>query len=345
MNAVFVSQPSTLGSWVKALRRCLDAQGVDSVSLMRRAGIEPQDLDDPEMRLPVIDVERFWSLAVAAADDPLLGLRTASYVSSTSSHALGFSVSASSTLKEAFERIARYSVVVSDAAEYELVRRGGEYQFRIHFRSGWKQVPELVDMIVALYVRICRAHLGRDFSPRRIELRRSVPSDEAGFDRILRSPVRYACAQDLIAFDRAAMERPTDSANPVLAHHNDVIVQRMLLRLGQANIRSRVRAALADRLELGEPAQQDVAGLLNMCSRTLQRRLSDCGTSYKELLDDTRRELAMSYLGAQGYSVSCVTHLVGFASSSSFTRAFRRWTGRSPTDWREQWRAGAANEA
>jgi AraC-like DNA-binding protein len=90
-----------------------------------------------------------------------------------------------------------------------------------------------------------------------------------------------------------------------------------------------------------------VAELLNMSARTLQRKLGDCGITYKEILDQTRRVLALAYLSAPRHTVSDITYLLGFSAGSSFTRAFRRWTGQSPSHWRAGAGAGgpAANSA
>jgi AraC-like DNA-binding protein len=91
---------------------------------------------------------------------------------------------------------------------------------------------------------------------------------------------------------------------------------------------------LTRRLDHGEPSQEDVAELLNMSARTLQRKLSDGGVTYKQILDETRRVLALAYLSTPRHTVSDVTYMLGFSAGSSFTRAFRRWTGQSPSDWR-----------
>ncbi|EIT70526.1 MULTISPECIES: AraC family transcriptional regulator [Hydrocarboniphaga] len=334
MNGIAAAQASTLGSWVKALQRCLDAAGFDSEPLLRSADLSVQDLDEPNLRLPIANVDRFWKRAVETTRDPLLGLRAASHITLTSSHALGFAVGASRTLREAFERIARYGAVVSDAVECEMLAQGGEYHFVIRRHDGLDLAHESIDMMVALYVRFCRSHLGREFSPLRIELRRPVPEGRVGYERILRTPLSYGRAQDRIVFDRRSLEQRLDGGNPELARLTDAIVQKMLLSVGRGCIRERVRAVLTQRLEHGEPTQKDVARMLNMCVRTLQRRLAGDGTGYKELLDATRRELALHHLRESGGNISKVTYRVGFSSSSSFTRAFRRWTGSSPTSWR-----------
>jgi AraC-like DNA-binding protein len=97
-----------------------------------------------------------------------------------------------------------------------------------------------------------------------------------------------------------------------------------------------VQALLVERLSSGEPDPEAVARALGMSLRSLQRRLEDEGTSFKEVLAATRRELACDYLQGGRTSVTEVTFLLGFADTSSFARAFRRWTGESPSEWRER---------
>jgi AraC-like DNA-binding protein len=97
-----------------------------------------------------------------------------------------------------------------------------------------------------------------------------------------------------------------------------------------------VREVLTQRLQGSEPSQEEVAEVLNVSARTLQRKLGDSGITFKEILDETRHAMALAYLSSPQHSVSEITYLLGFSCSSSFTRAFRRWTGLSPSDWREK---------
>ena len=99
---------------------------------------------------------------------------------------------------------------------------------------------------------------------------------------------------------------------------------------------TRVEAALVDQLPHGEPSQKSVAEALHLSARSLQRRLAEAGSSYTEVRDNARRELALRYLRDGGHSVSEITYLLGFSDSSSFSRAFRRWTGVSPSAYRQQ---------
>jgi AraC-like DNA-binding protein len=323
---------TTLGTWVKAICRALEAAGCDSTALLAEAGFDLRGLDGPTARCPLTQTARLWGLAVAATGDPAFGIKVASHIKQTTFHALSYGLSASSTLKEAFERVQRFCHVASDAIEYEFSRSGPEYHFVIEPAAA--VADESVDALVAAYLRMCRSLIGRDYSPLRIEFRRARPSRIEDFERLLRAPLQFAAAQTRLVFDCEAIERPLDGGNPELARYHDAIALQYLSQIERDNLQGRVRDVLTQRLAHGEPSQEDVAELLNMSARTLQRKLGDVGTSYKEILDETRRVLALAYLSAPRHSVSDVTYLLGFSAGSSFTRAFRRWTGQSPSDWR-----------
>ena len=171
-------------------------------------------------------------------------------------------------------------------------------------------------------------------SPLRIEFRRSRPAQIEAFQSLLRAPLQFGAARTRLVFDAESIERPLDGGNPELARHHDAIALQYLSQIERDNIQGHVRDVLTQRLAHGEPSQEEVAELLNMSARTLQPNLGEAGTTYKEILDDTRRELALAYLSAPRHSVSDVTYLLGFSAGSCFTRAFRRWTGCSPSDWR-----------
>ncbi len=312
--------------------RALDAAGCDGAALLAEAGFDLDCLEGPTTRCPLSNTARLWQIAVAATGDPAFGLKVASHIKPTTFHALSYGLCASSTLKEAFERVQRFCHVGSDAVEYEFFRCGSEYHWVIEPTAN---VPfESIDALVGSQLRMCRSMIGSDYSPLRIELRRPRPAKVDDFERLLRAPLKFGASHNRLVFDSDSIERLLDGGNPEMAHHSDAISIQFLARLERDNIEARVREVLIQRLDQSEPSQEEVAEQLHMSARTLQRKLGDSGTTYTEILDDTRRELALAYLSAQQHSVSEVTYLLGFSCGSSFTRAFRRWTGQSPSDWR-----------
>lgn len=313
--------------------RALDAEGCNGAALLAEAGFCPEDLEDPIGRCSVVTTRRLWELSLAATGDSAFGLKVASHIKHTTFHALSYGLCASSTLKEAFERVQRYCHVASNAVAYDLVKSASEYHFVI--RAVVDLPFESIDALVAAHVRMCRSLLGREFSPLLVELQRPRPTKCDDFERLLRAPLRFAASQNRLVIDAGSVERPLESGNPELAHYNDVIALQYLTRIERDDIRGRVREVLLQRLQGLEPSQEEIAERLHMSARTLQRKLAEVGTTYKEILDETRHALALAYLSAPQHSVNEITYLLGFSSGSCFTRAFRRWTGQSPSVWRD----------
>jgi len=222
--------------------------------------------------------------------------------------------------------------VVSDAVGYRFYRCGAEYHFYIEPRI---EVPiESIDALVGTHLRLCRSLIGRDFSPLSVELRRPRPAVIDDFERLWRAPLRFNAEHNRLRFDRASIERVLDSGNPELARLSDAVAARYLARIERHNMDARVRTVLTQRLQHSEPTQEEVAEILNVSARTLQRKLGDSGTTFRKILDETRHAQALAHFSMPQMSVNEVTHLLGFSCSSSFTRAFRRWTGLSPSEWR-----------
>ncbi|WP_271104300.1 AraC family transcriptional regulator [Pseudomonas tohonis] len=329
-------EPSTLASWTRALRKQLDALGLDSDSLCRQAGLDPALMDDPNARYPLSATTRLWQLAVQASGDPALGLKISGYVSPTTFHALGYALIASASLREVFERIERYHQVVSDALALQLSRRGERYEFRLQVpEEGPSPAPEAVDAFAAIYVRTCRNRLGRDYAPLAVHLRRPQPVDPAPWHQVFRCPLHFGAPEDLIEFACEDFERPLEDANAELAEHNETVLKRTLEQLQVPTWARKVRACLEAQLPNGEPSAERIAQSLHLSLRSLQRHLAEEGSSYEQLLGDTRQALALVHMRDPRCSISEIAYLLGFADTSSFSRAFKRWTGQAPSQYRE----------
>jgi len=330
-----VTSATTLTSWARAIRKTLDATGVDSSALFAEAGLDVAALGDAQARYPVARTNRLWQLAVTATGDPAFALKVAREPGVMSFHALGVSLSASTTLREAFERLIRYFRVVSDGAELRFSSEGETCRYQIAATAdGHAPIPEAVDAFAYVVVRLCRGLYRRDHAPLEVRLTRAAPPDPTPWQRAFRCPIVFDAAENLLLFASAAFDAPLEFANPELARQNDEVAARYLARFGKLLIRERLRAVLIEQLPRGEPSQDKAAEALHLSSRSLQRRLADEGTRYQDVLDELRRELAMSYLLEARQSISEITYLLGFSDTSSFTHAFRRWTGVAPSRWK-----------
>lgn len=273
-----MTEPTSLASWTRALRKQLDALGLDSAALCTEAGLDPLQMDDPNARYPLSATTRLWELAVQASGDPAIGLRVSRFVSPTTFHALGYALVASGSLREVFERIVRYHQVVSDALTLELSRDGERYRFRLlQPPGGPAPALEAIDAFAAIYVRTCRNRLGRDYAPLAVYLRRPEPQDPKPWHTVFRAPVFFGAEEDRLEFAAQDFDSHLDDANPELAEHNETVLKRTLAQLQPLTWERKVRRVIEAQLPDGEPSAERVAQALHLSLRSLQRHLADEG--------------------------------------------------------------------
>ncbi|MDX2170570.1 MAG: AraC family transcriptional regulator [Deltaproteobacteria bacterium] len=324
---------STLATWSATILRALAARGVDAGAVARRAGIDPDQLG-PDARVPRAALNQLWELAVEATGDTAFGLEVARYPAQTTFHALGYAVAASLTLKEALERIIRYRRLIGDVLELRLVEAGDRYRFEIDVSAQPGVPPQAVDAIAAVVVRQARLlHGPRGCDPLAVHLARPAPPDEHPYRRLFHVAVQFGAPRNALEFARGDLEDRLPAGNAELARGNDEVMVRYLARLEQSRLSSRVQQALLDALPDGAPSKAAVARTLGMSARNLQRHLAAEGTSFRALLDEARVSLARTYVAEGRLSVTEIAFVLGFADTSTFSRAFKRWTGVSPREF------------
>lgn len=314
--------------------RALDAQGLDGAAIAIRAGLEPAMLADPDARVPRAALTRLWQLAVEESGDEAFGLVAARHTLQTTFHALGYAVLASATLREAVERIIRYRRLIGDIVQLRVEDRGERTRFSIDVSAGRAVVPwQAVDAFVAVTVRQARLLAGGDLRPVAISLERPTPGDTSAYERTLRAPVAFAQVANFIEYSREDFDRRLPAANAELARQNDEVVVRYLARHEQSGVLPRARQAMLESLPSGAPTKPQIARRLGMSARSLQRMLAAEGASFKDLLAEARLALAQSYLDEGRLPVTEIAFVLGFADTSAFSRAFKRWTGLAPRDY------------
>ena len=328
---------TVLTAWTGTLLRALGARGIDGAALAGEAGIAPQALADPDRRVPLAASTRLWRAAVEATRDPALGIEVSRFVRATTFHALGQAFLASPTLREALGRIARFSHVTADIAlaRAEPTADGG-FALTITWRPGADPPAfEAVDAVLASIVRSARFMLDRSVAPVGMRVERPTPSSAAQqFTEFFGCPIDYAATDNTLVFDAATAGRPVPAGNPRLAQAGDAVLAAYLADRSQTTVTDSVRETVVRLLPSGDPTVEAVARAVHTSPRTLQRRLGEEGTNFRAVRDDARCELARAYLSAGDHSVLQLTYLLGFSEPAAFSRAFKRWTGVTPSAYR-----------
>ncbi|UCH54050.1 MAG: AraC family transcriptional regulator ligand-binding domain-containing protein [Pseudomonadota bacterium] len=327
-------EPTTIASWAVVIWRALDARGVDPRSVFQRAGLEATHLPDPNARYPISAMTRAWEGAVAATGDPCFGLEAARYLHPTTFHALGYAWLASPTLREGFNRLLRFTRLVSTGLKITSVAADGEFEIQLGTMKNLVPTTAASDAGMAAIVMLCRASCGDGFHPKQVRLKRPPPPCVERFNDFFQAPIEYRAVDNALVFDAVAIDKLLPTANAALARASDQVILEYLAHLDRADVPTQVKAKLVELLPSGRVAAKQVAAALHLSVRSMQRKLGESGTSFADLLEETRRELAYQYLGNSQMSVSEITYLLGFADPANFTRAFRRWSGTSPSQYR-----------
>jgi AraC-like DNA-binding protein len=325
---------SFLSSMSQVLWRILEARSIDPRPVFLEAGLDPAQWNEPYTRFTNEGLDRAWGRATELTQDPCIGLQAARFVSPASLHALGFAWLASDTLYDALSRLVRYSNLIGGDLILELQLSGETCRLTVeNVQISGSSVLQRRDAFWASLLAMGRMITTDNLAPTGLELRRPEPECAAAFYGLFQSPITFGTLRDSIAFDREVAERPLPTANRVLAHTNDQVVEDYLAHVTASTFADQVRSRLIDLLPSGRFAEADLADSLNMSTRTLQRRLAEEGTAFKVLLDEARRELALRYIGKRRLSIKETSYLLGFSEPGNFSRAFKRWTGQTPSSY------------
>ena len=326
--------PSTIASYVQAFASALEDAGVEPRLVFDNAAISIAATSDPLKRISETEVGRLFQAAVKATNDPYFGLAVGERMRPSNLHAIGFGLMSSSTLREFYGRICSYYRVVSQSADFDSYDTDGA-SILVATNLASSVCYETRDAWVTMMVRFLRFLYQREINPVWIELSRTLP--EPGPQPYLdyfKCPVSFGCAEDRIAMDSAVMDRKLPGANPDMAQHNDQIVMQYLDQMDRKDVVNRVRRLIIEELASGTLTKQGVADKMHMSARNLQLKLAARDTTFQDTLDSTRQNLATGYMEQSHLAITEIAYLLGFSDASNFTRAFRRWFGVSPREYR-----------
>jgi AraC-like DNA-binding protein len=326
-----LNAPTALAVSTAPLREVLQGNGIDFDLLARRAGLDPTLMSRPNARYSAARIQKLWELAALECDDRLLGFKVGAVTSPGVFHALGLGIVSSTSVLAALKRIERYSSVVSTNGRLVVVEH--DAMVGIESRPGDFTILPTTQCVDAMVVAVCRLLeqcAGPSAVPARVIFMRPRTAPAAAYRELLKCPVDFDGERISILFDAESAARPVLSGNSELALEADRLAERYVAELSTDPTIARVRNLLLRAIQSGAVDQDGIARSLNQSASTLQRRLRKAGTSYQDLLDSTRRDLTLDYLRQGRHSLADIAFLVGFSDQANFTRAFRRWTGKSP---------------
>ncbi|CAN7447529.1 AraC family transcriptional regulator ligand-binding domain-containing protein [Pseudoduganella sp. LjRoot289] len=325
------------GSYLQPLLETAAARGVPAQALERAAGMAPGALEPLPETLKAGDYVRLLDLAAALADDPHFGLHVGERVKLGTYSVYGLVLLSCRDFGQAFEQTIRYEQLAHDLGRSSLQVADGLARYTWH-SSFPRSSRHLADSVFA-GIRVFGNWLaGAPLPPAQLALMHGGgdPSQHGEYLRVFGELPRFGAEANVATFDAQLLAWPVPNADvglyPVLQQHAEQLLKQRTQ--ADAGVAAQVRAAIVRSLAQGQVRLASVAEELHLSPRTLQRKLSEAGVNFQQVLDQTRFALARDYLRQPGLGLADIAFLLGYQEQSAFNHAFREWAGVNPGTWR-----------
>lgn len=325
-----VFAPSTVILW-----KSIESYGLDPAPMFAAEEIEIKLPIDPSLRLPYVKIDRLRARAVELSGDEAFGLRSASVYLPSQLGALGYAWQASLTLRKACQRLERFVRIVNDKAVVRVEDRDGCMVVTLKLDVPSECEGARDDGALALITRMCRLISGDDFRLHSVNFRHSPPRDIKPYFEYFACPLNFDQADNQLLIPLSLVDEILTGANPELALLNEKVVTHRLARLDRGDIVARLKSVLLDQMPHGNISDDSVADALHMSVRTLHRKLAELNCNFRAILVELRRDLAEQYIMDNSLTLTEISLLLGFSEPSSFSRAFKNWTGKAPSEARQ----------
>jgi AraC-like DNA-binding protein len=332
---------STLTGWMIPISRAMQANSIDAAKALKACDISLDVMQDQESSIAAEKFAHLLEYCNKKLDRHDFSVLVAEQFHPGMFHALGYAMMSSNTLYDALERIAHYKRVVSNTCQLVNHERNEHLVFEMNiftYESTNRPVlsQEIVETFLATIIRFSRELVSLDFAPVKVCFTYPTPRyDVAYLNNFFNCEVEFDSSQTAIIFDLKQTREKLLCGNPLITHSHEKMLDEFMARVDKNDLTHIIKNKIFELLPLGAPSQTEIAEFLGMSLRNLQRKLNDQGTSYKEILESTRKKLAMNYITQKHLSLSEIGYLVGFSSVGNFNRAFKRWTNQTPGDYRQ----------
>jgi AraC-like DNA-binding protein len=324
--------------WLDVVKELLVDAGVDAVAELEKLTLSGLEVCDLNGQVDTRSAGKAWSMAAERLDNPAIGLFAANhYFQPAMWGSLGLGILCSSSIRDALERMARHSRVFTDVSPFTVVKREQLIGLVMESMIPLEDIGyESADFAIACFTRLFFEACSGKFSPKLIKFPRPAPENVSFYEMFFNSEVEFGSEYAAIFYSSNDVDKPFSMSNRELALSQDQLTVDYIERLNDWGLIGQVRHEIHRALTAGnEPQCREVAESFNLSQRSFQRKLSEEGVTFKLLLSEERKQLAIKYLRRPYTTLNEAAYLLGFSDHSSFTRAFKRWYGCAPTEFRE----------
>ena len=337
MNSLSSSRQVSV-SVTQTLLQAAASVGIENTeALLQQAGIESSLLLQPENRIPFEQQAQLWHLVIEAVNDETFPLTFGRHSQPASFSMAGYIAINSQTIGEAMDAFQTYQIAAGQGGELSIERNGENIDACYHpVDPGYTSTAMRSCAMLAANLTLGRWLVGETYTPSYVGLTMSEPANIEAFNEFFQCPVNFAQPRDLLRFPVAIADTPIPHASLELLNLMIERAEKVIAdSAGKETLAAQVARLLINSLMGQEPDKSFIAEQLGISQRTLQRRLAKENSSYQEVLDRTRHQLALDYLQQMQLTISDIAYLLGFTEPSAFYRAFKKWHGMTPGQYRE----------
>jgi AraC-like DNA-binding protein len=322
----------------RAILRLCATRGVPTDNLLSSAGIGKKQIADPDARISAEQVFKLWEEAEKLTNDEFIAARTAHSLPIGTYKIVDYLLVTSATPHEGLKMLARYFRLVNGAFDLRLTSKNGQSRFELHNPFDSEGPSHLyVEFVFAVVQSRLWFATEVNWRPKEIYFTHPPPRNAANYNKVFQCPVRFSQPINQMVLDHQLLgisqPQSDPSLNEILVHH----AQRLLKRLPtEEDFLNDLRRTLGHAFNSGDVRLETAAKKLAMSRRALQRKLNQQGTSFSEVLDQMRYELAIELLAEPHIKTEEISYCLRFSEPSSFYRAFRRWTGMTPQQYQKR---------
>lgn len=316
----------------------LAEKGLDFTQIARTAGIDPVTAVSEDAFVGLAEFARLLEIAAVATDDDCFGLRLADRISGELTGTLTYAMRNAPTLRDALLTLIRYIRTRIDVTGFQLTVEDNQATVEWSFSPLIVHRAQLCDFTAVLLVRYVGWIVGPNWRPAAATIERPPPRSQETHRRLFGRRIAFAQQGNSISFPAVLLSLPIEGADPMVHKIARQLLDRLLAERGTANdLITSAREEIIWSLPSEDGIQVDrLARRLGVSTRTLQRKLAEAGTSFQDLVDDTRKMLARRYIEDRSLTLSEIAYKLGFSAPSAFTRASYRWFGENPGEVRRK---------
>jgi AraC-like DNA-binding protein len=307
---------------------------VDADEVLRRCGMDPAQLYKPNLRTHFSAQPLFWEAAVELSGDPCIGLHLGEKMPVYKGQILEYLLLSSTTFGDGLRRVLSYQRLISDAMHGEVTESTTPFLTN-YFSEHQYLTPHLAEAMVVSLIRFLQSVSDDKFKPTRICFTHNAKTNHEEYQRIFQCPVEFNTQQFRLYFDPQILGYRSPYAEPELLSMHVQSADQHMEQLEKRDLIIEVRSQVGALLESGDITLVRISQELSISPRQLRHQLTLAGTSLQRIITQHRKSLSRRLLSQTDESIAEIVYLTGFSEPSTFYRAFKRWEGMTPIEYRQ----------